>query len=141
MTMQAPKIPPPPNDYHTITTVFCVQGADKFIAFCKQALGAEERMRRPGPNNSVMHADLKLGDTIFWVTDSINDPPTQAATVFFVNDCDTVFAKAISLGARAVFQPTDTAWGRRWARIEDRWGNFWTFTTPIGGEPRPPTKQ
>jgi uncharacterized glyoxalase superfamily protein PhnB len=116
--------------YHTITTVFCVKGADEFITFCKDVLGAEERQRRSGPNNSVIHADLQAGDTIFWVTDSVKDPPTIAATVFFTTECEAVFEKAIARGAKVVFAPNTPPWGGRWARVEDKWGNGWTFTTP-----------
>jgi PhnB protein len=119
----------PSDEYHTLTAVFCVKGADAFIAFCKEALGAHERMRRPAPDGSVMHADLAIGDTIFWVTDAIKDPPTSSASACFVNDCDAVFEKAVRMGAKPVFPPMDTAWGTRWARIVDPWGNQWTFTT------------
>jgi uncharacterized glyoxalase superfamily protein PhnB len=115
--------------YHTITTVFCVKGADEFITFCKEVFGAEERVRRSGPNNAVIHADLQVGDTIFWVTDSIRDAPTTSATVFFTSDCDAVFEKAMRHGATTVFAPTMPPWGGRWARVQDRWGNTWTFTT------------
>jgi uncharacterized glyoxalase superfamily protein PhnB len=118
-----------PSDYHAVTLVFNVKGADEFIMFCTEALGAEERMRRPGPNNSVMHADVKLGDTIVWVSDAIKDPPTSAAIVYSVPDCDATFERAVRLGANPVFPPSNPPWGGRWARVEDRWGNSWTFTT------------
>ena len=49
-----------PDDYPTLTTVFCVERAHELIDFCTQILGAQERMRRVGPNGLVMHADLKL---------------------------------------------------------------------------------
>jgi PhnB protein len=119
-----------PSAYQTITTVFCVKGADEFITFCKDVLGAEERQRRMLPNGAVMHVDLQVGDTIFWVTDSIKDAPTSSGTVFFTSECDAVYEKAIRHGAKSVFAPATPPWGGRWARVEDRWGNGWTFTTP-----------
>src|SRR5262245_61331302 len=125
-----------PSAYHAITTVFCVKGADEFITFCKDVLGAEERLRRTGPNGVVIHADLQVGDTIFWVTESIKDPPTSAGTAFFTNECDAVFEKALRKGATTVFPPTTPSWGGRWARVADKWGNSWTFSAPIA--PRPP---
>ena len=117
--------------YQQVTAVFCVKGASEFIEFCKAVLGAHERMRRSGPNESVVHADLEVGDTVFWVTDSIKDPPTTSGSVFFTSDCDAAFAKALELGATEVFAPTPPPWGGRWARVQDKWGNVWTFSTPI----------
>jgi uncharacterized glyoxalase superfamily protein PhnB len=121
--------------YHTLTTVFCVKGADEFIGFCKEALGAEVRRRMPAPDGSVMHADLQIGDTIFWVTDSIKEPPTVSGTTYFVEDCDAVFERAVRMGATSVFPPTAPPWGGRWARVVDKWGNAWTFSTPIPQAP------
>jgi uncharacterized glyoxalase superfamily protein PhnB len=119
------------SDYATLTTVFCVKGADEFMVFCKRAFGAEERMCRRFPNNAVMHADLTLGNTIFWVTESIKDSPTSAAVTYFVTDCDAAYERAIGSGAESVFPPSDTPWGGRWARVADAWDNRWTLATPI----------
>jgi PhnB protein len=115
--------------YHAITVVFNVKGAADFIAFCVGALGAEEIMRRSRPDDTVIHADLKLGDTIFWVSDAIKDPPTSIAIAHFVSNCDATFHEAVQLGAKAVFPPAQPPWGGRWARVEDAWGNQWTFVT------------
>jgi PhnB protein len=113
-----------------LVPVYVVKGADEFIAFCKEALGAEEILRMPGPGGSVMHGELKVEETIVWVTDSIKEPPTSAAAAVKVSNCDAVFDKALSLGATIVFPPSTPSWGGRWARVVDKWGNGWTFMTP-----------
>jgi PhnB protein len=113
-------------DYHSLTPVFNVKGADEFIAFCKAALGAEELTRRPAPNGAVIHVDLRIGDTVVMVSDAIKEAPTSSAMAYWVSDCDKTFEAALCAGAAAVFSPTDMPWGR-WARVTDKWGNSWTF--------------
>jgi PhnB protein len=113
--------------YHSVTLVFNLKGAEAFIDFCKGALGAVERLRRAQPDGTIVHADLQLGDTVFWVSEAVNDAPTVVAVAHFVDACDGVFERATRLGARAVFPPSSPPWGGRWARVVDEWGNQWTF--------------
>lgn len=125
--------PQPAVAYATITTVFIVKGADEFITFCTEGLGAEVLRKVPGPDNSVMHADLRFGDSTVMVTDSIKDAPTTTAISLRTPDCDALFRRAIAAGATEVFPPKDTTFGIRWARVVDRWRNGWTFATPLPG--------
>jgi PhnB protein len=121
--------------YHALTPTYTVKGAGEFIDWCKKVFGAEERMRMPGPNNEVMHCELKIGDSIMMCTDAIQDPPTHSATFVYANDCDAVFNKAVQSGAKALMQPTDMFWGDRFARVEDKWGNRWGIATHIEDVP------
>jgi uncharacterized glyoxalase superfamily protein PhnB len=83
------------------------------------------------PRSGYAHADLQVGDTIFWVTDSIKEPPTSSGTTVFTTECAAAFERAISKGATTVFPPKTPPWGGQWARVEDKWGNSWTFMTPM----------
>jgi PhnB protein len=120
-----------PDGYHVVTPYFCVKGAAEFIEFLQKAFGAEERVRMPGPQGAVMHAELTVGDSVVFVTDAINDPPTSCATHLYVNDVDAAFKRATTAGIKPTQPPTDMPWGDRWARFSDAWNNRWTMATHI----------
>jgi PhnB protein len=125
-----------PDGYHTLVAVYCVKGADEFLTFLKEGLGGEALSVRRAPDESVMHADVKIGDTVVWVTESVKEPATSSAAAYFVRDCDATFDAAVRAGAKVLFPPKDMPWGHRLGRVEDRWGNGWTFATV--GEPKKP---
>jgi PhnB protein len=115
--------------YATLTPVYNVKDASAFIAFCVEVMGAEVLSRQPTPDGFVMHADLKFGDCIVMVSDAVREPPSTSLTSLIVADVDGIHDRAVRAGARSVFDPKPTPWGKRWARVVDAWGNGWTFTT------------
>ena len=57
-----------PEGCHTVTPYLTVRGADQAITFYKNAFGAEELMRMPGPDGkSIMHAEITIGDSRIFV--------------------------------------------------------------------------
>lgn len=115
--------------YATLTPVYNVKGAAKFIAYCVEALGAEVLSQHPTPDGLVMHADLKFGDCIVMVSDAVKEPPSTSLTSLIGADVDAVYERALRAGATSVFAAMPTPWGKRWARVVDAWGNGWTSTT------------
>ena len=76
---------PIPDGYHSVTPYLIVKGAAKAIDFYKNAFGATELMRFPGPNNTIMHAEIKIGDSPIMLADEYpamgyGGEPTQIAT-------------------------------------------------------------
>ncbi len=61
------KLNPIPDGYHTVTPVLTVQEAAKLIDFLKQAFDAKEMYRLDGPDGTVMHPELKIGDSMVMV--------------------------------------------------------------------------
>ena len=62
-------VKPIPDGYHTLTPFLTVKDAARAIEFYKQAFGAEERGVMKGPDGKVMHAELKIGDSIIMLAD------------------------------------------------------------------------
>jgi PhnB protein len=58
-----------PEDYHLITPPLIVKNGDEAIEFYKKGFGAEERCRMEGSDDRVAHAELKLGDSVFMLSD------------------------------------------------------------------------
>jgi len=127
-----------PKDYHSITPVLIVKNGDEAIEFYKKGFGVEERSRMKGPDGRIAHAELKLGDSVFMLSDEYpemecHSPKTiggsPVSMYVYVEDVDSVFNKAISAGAKALDPVKDQFWGDRHGRLEDPFGHLWSIAT------------
>jgi uncharacterized glyoxalase superfamily protein PhnB len=135
-----PQVKPIPPEYHSITPVLSVRGAAQAIDFYKKAFGAQERMRFPGPDGkTVMHAELKIGDSIVMLGDEQPDkggcrsPQSLAGTsvtlFFYVQDVDKAFDQAVAAGAKSMMPVADMFWGDRMGKVADPFGHEWMIAT------------
>jgi len=99
---------PIPEGYNTLTPYLAVEDAARAIEFYKDAFGAEETVRMPGPGGTIGHAELQIGDSKLMLSDpfpqSTVRPPAErggpTASVFmYVDDADAVFEQAQTAGA------------------------------------------
>src|ERR1700692_5020628 len=72
------QVKPVPGGYRTITPNLVCRNATRAIEFYKTAFGATELRRAHGPNGEIMHAELQIGDSTFFINDSISKPPTPS---------------------------------------------------------------
>lgn len=123
-----------PKGYHTVTPSLFVAGAAKAIEFYKKALGAEELMRFEGPGGAVMHAEIRVGDSIIMLADEMPEmggrgPKTIGGTPvsFFVygDNVDAAWKRALGAGAKEVMPLADQFWGDRTGCLEDPFGHQW----------------
>jgi PhnB protein len=122
-------VAPIPDGYHSLTPYLNVNDAAKLIDFMKQAFGAEELLRMPGPGGAVQHAELRVGDSILMVSDALRDPPMPSTLFLYVPDTDATYRRALAAGAASVAEPVDKFWGDRFARVRDPAGNLWSLAT------------
>lgn len=127
-----------PKDYHSITPVLIVKNGDEAIEFYKKGFGVQERGRMKGPDGRVAHAELKLGDSVFMLSDEYpkmdcHSPKTiggsPVSMYVYVDDVDSFFDKAISAGAKVLDPIKDQFWGDRHGRLEDPFGHLWSIAT------------
>jgi len=122
-------VKPIPDGFHSVTPELNVQGAAKLIDFMKQAFGAEEVMRMPGPGGALMHAEVRIGDSVLMLADAVRDAPMPSSIFLYVKDVDAVHRRAVQAGATSVMEPADMFWGDRFARVKDAFGNRWGIAT------------
>ncbi len=128
-----------PEGYYTVTPHLVVRGAESAIEFYKKAFGAVERGRMAGPGGLLMHAELKIGNSIVmlcdempgmerWVSpDSLKG--TTAALHLYVENADATFAQAIAVGAKVSMPLMDAFWGDRYGKLTDPFGHEWSIST------------
>ncbi len=118
-----------PDGYHTVTPFLSVKGAGKLLDFLKNAFGAKEVMRMPGPGGVVMHAEVNIGDSRLMVSETMQGEPIKGSFYLYVNDADALYKSALKAGASSERPPTDEFWGDRTAMVKDAFGNTWSVAT------------
>src|SRR5450755_2374474 len=133
-------VKPIPDGYHAVTPYLMINEAAKAIDFYKKVFGAQELMRIPGPGGKVMHAELKIGDSIIMLADEhpeidARSPQAYGGTpvslMLYVADVDDVFKRALSAGAKEVRPLKDQFYGDRSGGISDPFGHQWTLSTHV----------
>jgi PhnB protein len=129
---------PIPEGYHSLTPYLAVEDASRAIDFYKEAFGAEETIRMPGPDGSVAHAELQIGDSKLMLSDPFPQsnvrPPSErggpTASIFmYVDDVDATFEQAQRAGATVVSELEDMFWGDRFGTVADPFGQVWGMAT------------
>ena len=138
---------PIPEGYHTLTTYLSVDNASEAIEWYKGAFGAKERVRMDGPEGTIGHAELQIGDSLIMLADpfpqSQTRPPTElggttAGVFMYVEDVDSVVQKAVDAGAITTMEVADQFWGDRFGSVKDPFGHSWSIATHV--EDVPPEK-
>jgi uncharacterized glyoxalase superfamily protein PhnB len=129
-----------PEGYHTVTPYLAVDDASAAIDFYQRAFGAKERVRMPGPGDTIMHAELEIGDSLVMLADPFPQASTRtpkdlggtSVNLFvYVEDIDALYKRAIDAGASSLMEPDDMFWGDRFGSVQDPFGHSWTIATHI----------
>jgi PhnB protein len=129
---------PIPEGFHTVTPSLVVRDAPKAIEFYKRALGAQELVRMPGPDGKIMHAELKIGDSIIFLAEEnpnmgIKSPQTLGGCTsvlnLYVPNVDELFKQAVNAGAKESMPVADQFWGDRYGSLVDPFGYSWGIGT------------
>ncbi len=137
-------VKPIPDGYPQVIPYLCVDGAEAAIEFYGRVLGATERMRMPGPDGKIGHAEIELGDSVIMLSDehpdidvrgpkSIGGTPVMISV--YVEDVDAVFEEALAAGASALRAVEDQFYGDRSGQFEDPFGHRWNVATHVEDVP------
>jgi uncharacterized glyoxalase superfamily protein PhnB len=89
-----------PEGFHTVTPHLVIRGAARALDFSRDAFGARERLRMPGPNGTVLHAEIEVGDSIVFLGDefpgaNVTSPNALEGSCcvmnLYVEDADALF--------------------------------------------------
>lgn len=130
-----------PKGYNTVTTYLTVKGANDVLAFIKKAFGGEVAEKHLNDDGSIMHAEVKIGDTRIMLGESCKGEPMPAMLYMYVPNCDAVYKKALKAGGKSIMPPTDQFYGDRSGSVADRAGNQWWIATRKASPPKPKAKK
>ncbi len=118
--------------YQTVTPYLVVPNADAELRFLTDAFGATESACHRGPDNTVMHAELKIGDSLVMLGQAGGPwKPKEAALHLWVENVDALYAKALSAGAKSETAPENKPYGHRTAGVLDPNGITWWLASPV----------
>jgi PhnB protein len=129
-----------PEGHRTVTPHLILDNAAKAIDWYKRALGAEEVARAVGPDGKIMHAEIRVGDSLIMLNDEMGGGKSPkafggspASLWLYVDDCDALFNRAVAAGGQvsqdAMGKMQDQFWGDRAGTFTDPHGFQWTIAT------------
>jgi len=128
-----------PEGYHSISPALTCKDAARAIEFYKQAFGATEMNRMDGPGGSVAHAELRIGNSVIFVSDEfpgMSAAPTPTTTpssylFLYTEDVDGTMNRALAAGATVSMPVMDMFWGDRYGKVTDPFGHSWGIATHV----------
>ena len=133
-----------PEGYNTVNPYLVVKNAAEAIDFYTRAFGAVERYRMPGPDGSILHAEIQIGDSVVMLADENPEtgavsPATLGGTptslLIYTEGVDAAYERAVEAGATATMPPSDMFWGDRYGRLIDPFGHDWGLATHVEDVP------
>ena len=131
---------PIPHGMHTITPHLVCKDAAAAIEFYKEAFGAVEVDRLPGPGGKLMHAMLRIGDSALMLVDEFPEmhalgPKALGGSPVTIHlsvpDVDASYKRATAAGASPRMPVTDMFWGARYGMVQDPFGHLWSIATQV----------
>jgi PhnB protein len=138
MEVSMSNVKPIPAGYRTVTPYLVVRDAARAIEFYKKAFGATELVRMPDPSGKIMHAEIRIGDSMIMLGD---ENPARGAqspqslggspvSIFlYIEDVDALAKQAIAAGATVIMPIQDMFWGDRYGTLTDPFGHSWGIAT------------
>jgi PhnB protein len=124
---------PVPEHLHTVTPRLVVRDGAGAIDFYRLAFAAEEIGERfTGPGGEVIHAEVRIGDSVVMVTEESADHETpsspQCIMATYWEDVDTAWERAVGAGAEIIYPLADHFYGERGGRLRDPLGQQWMLS-------------
>jgi len=125
-----------PEGYRTVTPHLMIDNTAQAIEWYKNAFGAEEKGRHLGPDGKIMHAVIKIGDSLVIMNDVMHGQKgpqayggSPASLWLYVDNSDQLFSRAVGAGAKVVVPLGDQFWGDRGGAVTDPAGYTWWIAT------------
>ena len=137
---KAKKIEPIPKGFHTVTPYLSQDRAAEALEWYKKAFGAKILEKEEVPGGKIMHARIRIGDSIIMMSDVFPGAPTQAPSVLgnttatmhvYANNVDKLWQQAVDAGAKVSMPLDNQFWGERYGQLKDPFGHVWSLSQVI----------
>ena len=121
-----------PVNYNSVSPYLIVSGASGTIGFLTRVFGAVELRRHPTPSGTIMHAEVRLDDTVVMLADGTAGWPPMASHVHvYVPDVDATYARALEAGAVSVQAPVKKGDEDKRGGVKDAGGTTWWIASKV----------
>lgn len=122
-----------PDQYSTVSPYLVVHDADATIRFLKQAFGAVELRRFPDEAGKLMHAEVRIEDSVIMLADPVPPDwlPVPSYVHVYVTDVDATYRKALEAGATSVQAPVKKQDEDKRGGVRDVGGTTWWIATKV----------
>ncbi len=104
-----------------------------FLAFVQRAFGAEEILKVPRPDGSLMHAEVRLSGCVLECGEASDQFPAAPVCLhYYVPDVEAAYRAALAAGAESLYEPAERPYGDKEAGVRDVAGNSWFLATHQG---------
>lgn len=125
-------VPHKPDGYNAVSPYLVVSGAGATIAFLQRVFGAQELRRFADPSGGIVHAEVRLDDTVVMVADGTDGwPPIAAHVHVYVEDVDATYRRALGAGATSVQEPVKKDDADKRGGVKDAGGTTWWIATRL----------
>src|SRR5467141_5133108 len=132
------KAPIPPG-FRTVTPYLAINGAAAAIDWYKKAFGAKELARQAVPDGKLMHARIRIGDSIVMLSDTFPGGTQSPDTLgnspvtlhIYINNVDKLWQQAVDAGAKVTMPLDNMFWGERYGQLTDPYGHAWSIAEQV----------
>jgi uncharacterized glyoxalase superfamily protein PhnB len=123
-----------PSGYSSVSPYLMVARAQQVIDFLTQTFGATPLRRFDAADGSVLHAEMRIEDTVVMLAEGAGPWPAFPAWVHvYVPDVDATYRRALGAGGKSVQEPQQKAGDPdRRGGVTDPSGNTWWISTQVG---------
>ncbi len=131
---------PIPAGFRTVTPYLAIDGAARALEFYKNAFGAKELTREATPDGKIVHATIRIGDSLVMMSDifpgAMTKSPLELGTSpvtlhVYTKDVDGMWNRAVSAGAKVVMPLDNQYWGDRYGQLVDPFGHHWSLSMRV----------
>jgi uncharacterized glyoxalase superfamily protein PhnB len=120
------------DGFHSVTPYLFAEGALRLIAFISDGLGGEEVYRKERPDGSIMHAEMRIGNSMLMLGEAPDEfGPMPTSIYLYVTDSDAAYERALQAGGISIFPIMTLPSGERYGGVKDPCGNIWWIATHI----------
>ena len=121
-----------PGNYNTVSPYLIVDGASRTIEFLVKVFGAAKLRQIPADNGKLIHAEIRIDDTVLMLTDGGEGwPPVPSHVHVYVFDVDATYKRALEAGAISVQEPVKRNDENKRGGVKDSGGTTWWIATKV----------
>jgi uncharacterized glyoxalase superfamily protein PhnB len=121
-----------PDGYSSVAPYLIVSDAAATIRFLEAALAGTLLRSFPDEQGRLMHAEVRIDDSIIMIADSTADwPPVPSYVHVYVADVDATYARALAAGAESVQEPQKKQDDDKRGGVKCPGGTTWWIATKV----------